>query len=255
MILRRLSASLRAQNWGAVTIEFVIVVVGVFIGVQAANWNQARLERRATERLLTELKPALQGFIDFFETAEIYYATTDRYAASAFAGWRGDPSVTDEQFVISAYQASQIYLFGLNGSSWSAIFGSDQLRNIGNENIRRGLATLMVQDYQVIEGGLFTDYREHVRQVIPEDIQDAIRSACGDRPIPDRLLTIHLPATCDLDFPAARFASAAAALRSRPALVGELRWHNGNVDGYLYNLRAIGGLTRNVLSGIEAFER
>ena len=252
MILRRLTENLRAQNWTAITIEFLIVVIGVFVGIQAANWNQARLERRATEQLLTELQPALQSFVDFFDTAKTYYATTNRYSKSAFAGWRGDRAISDEQFVISAYQASQVYFFGLNGSSWSIIFGSDQLRNIEDEGIRRDLAALMVQDYQSIEAGLFTDYREHVRQVIPDDIQDAIRAKCGDRPIPDRPLTIELSAACDLDFPAERFASAASALRSRPELVGELRWHRATVAGFLSNMETIEGLTRNVLSRIEA---
>jgi hypothetical protein len=57
MILRRLSANLRAQNWTAIAIEFFIVVLGVFIGTQVANWNQARLEKQATNRMLDQLRP------------------------------------------------------------------------------------------------------------------------------------------------------------------------------------------------------
>jgi hypothetical protein len=37
MILRRLTQNLRAQNWTAIVIELLIVVVGVFIGTQVAN--------------------------------------------------------------------------------------------------------------------------------------------------------------------------------------------------------------------------
>lgn len=48
MILRRLSNSLRNQDWATVLIEIVIVVVGVFLGIQASNWNEAR-EKRASE--------------------------------------------------------------------------------------------------------------------------------------------------------------------------------------------------------------
>ena len=32
------------QDWTVVVIDFVIVVVGVFIGIQVANWNDARLD-------------------------------------------------------------------------------------------------------------------------------------------------------------------------------------------------------------------
>ncbi|CAN5323481.1 hypothetical protein BH11PSE14_BH11PSE14_05760 [soil metagenome] len=45
MILRRLSQSLKEQNWTAIAIELAVVVLGVFIGLQASNWNEARADR------------------------------------------------------------------------------------------------------------------------------------------------------------------------------------------------------------------
>ena len=48
-ILGRLSQALREQNWFAVTLEVVIVVLGVVIGFQITSWGQARdLRDRAT---------------------------------------------------------------------------------------------------------------------------------------------------------------------------------------------------------------
>ncbi len=45
MILRRLAGRVREQDWAAVAIEFAMVVAGVFLGLQASNWNDARKER------------------------------------------------------------------------------------------------------------------------------------------------------------------------------------------------------------------
>jgi hypothetical protein len=45
MIMRRVAARLRQQDWFAVTIEFALVVAGVFLGIQVANWNDLRKER------------------------------------------------------------------------------------------------------------------------------------------------------------------------------------------------------------------
>ena len=45
MIPRRLARSLEEQNWTAIAVEFVLPVAGVFLGIQAANWNEARVER------------------------------------------------------------------------------------------------------------------------------------------------------------------------------------------------------------------
>ena len=42
MRLRRITAHLKEQNWIAVILDFVIVVFGVFVGLQVNNWNEAR---------------------------------------------------------------------------------------------------------------------------------------------------------------------------------------------------------------------
>lgn len=49
MLLRRITEHVKAQNWTAVVLDFVIVVVGVFIGLQVNNWNEARLDERREE--------------------------------------------------------------------------------------------------------------------------------------------------------------------------------------------------------------
>ncbi|MEM8984104.1 MAG: hypothetical protein AAGC71_13820 [Pseudomonadota bacterium] len=45
MLLRRITKHVKDQNWFAVGIDFVIVVIGVFIGIQVANWNDARTNK------------------------------------------------------------------------------------------------------------------------------------------------------------------------------------------------------------------
>ena len=45
MILARLSRAIRAQNWFAVVLEFIIVILGVVIGFQVTAWNSARQDR------------------------------------------------------------------------------------------------------------------------------------------------------------------------------------------------------------------
>jgi len=56
MILRRVIEHVKAQNWTAVALDFVIVVVGVFLGIQLGNWNEARVERRAEIGYLASLE-------------------------------------------------------------------------------------------------------------------------------------------------------------------------------------------------------
>lgn len=60
MILRRLTQHVKDQNWFAVGLDFVIVVTGVFIGLQASNWNDNRETRQRaavfSERLTQDLR-------------------------------------------------------------------------------------------------------------------------------------------------------------------------------------------------------
>ena len=47
---------LREQNWFALAAEFIIVVSGVFLGLQAANWKEERQEREDEKTILTRLQ-------------------------------------------------------------------------------------------------------------------------------------------------------------------------------------------------------
>jgi hypothetical protein len=63
MILRRLAQSLRRQDWFTVVLEIGIVVLGVFLGIQVANWNQDRLDdqrrTQTVDALVTNLEDAI----------------------------------------------------------------------------------------------------------------------------------------------------------------------------------------------------
>ncbi len=65
MRLRRIGENFRDQNWFAVAIDFVILVVGVFVGLQVSNWNanlaDAASYRDAMARLGEESSEIIQS--------------------------------------------------------------------------------------------------------------------------------------------------------------------------------------------------
>jgi len=63
MILRRLVAHLRQQQWTSVAIELAIVVLGVFIGLQVDNWNESRRERVREQAYLRSIAVELDESI------------------------------------------------------------------------------------------------------------------------------------------------------------------------------------------------
>jgi len=63
MILSRVIAHVREQNWTAIAIDFVIVVLGVFVGLQVNLWNEARLESTRRQQIIGALVTSLNDSI------------------------------------------------------------------------------------------------------------------------------------------------------------------------------------------------
>lgn len=61
MLLRRVIDHLRKQEWTAIGIDFVIVVLGVFVAMQVSNWNAERTEHAHADYLTSALTTEFQG--------------------------------------------------------------------------------------------------------------------------------------------------------------------------------------------------
>ncbi|WP_299083532.1 hypothetical protein [uncultured Paraglaciecola sp.] len=73
MILRSVTKHVKDQNWFAVFLDFFIVVVGVFIGLQVANWNEARQNLDKEQFYIERLKEELTVTIERLEGASQLY--------------------------------------------------------------------------------------------------------------------------------------------------------------------------------------
>jgi len=67
MILQKFAESLRRQDWFTVILELLIVVTGIFIGLQANDWNRARQDRSLEQIYLERLSNDLRSDIAEFE--------------------------------------------------------------------------------------------------------------------------------------------------------------------------------------------
>lgn len=114
MILRNLAHSIRRHDWFAVAIEFLIVVAGIFVGLQVTDWNERRQLRereliylqRMTEDL-SRMRAEIHGILDYgggrsevvmrafraLEQCDATLATRDDFRI-AFAGYQNQPTPT-----------------------------------------------------------------------------------------------------------------------------------------------------------------
>ncbi len=67
MILRRIADALRRQDWTQVIIELIIVIVGIFLGLQVDDWNTERQNKIEGNEYLSRLYQDLEYDIGHFE--------------------------------------------------------------------------------------------------------------------------------------------------------------------------------------------
>ena len=114
MILRRLSEHVKAQNWFAVGLDFLIVVAGVFVATQVASWNTARMERTLEEEYLRRLHDEISALVDQQEPerADVIERAGHLEEVAAYFGTFGTPQAAAPDPVgphCSAVIASHIY--------------------------------------------------------------------------------------------------------------------------------------------------
>ena len=249
MIFKRAVAKLRAQDWMAIVVEFGIVVAGVFVGNWVNDWSQARAERHEAAQLVLHLRPQVERLSTLEGGEKAYYAITRRFAETALAGWANDPRVNDSDFVIGAYQASQVAGLSIDSQSLSMMLGADQVRKVDDPALRDAIISVMSFNFAALRADILQDdYRKHVREVIPDPIQQAIRQTCGDRYEKDYLT---LPPRCALVLPGPLARRAAAALRARPELAGELTFHLAQTVAWMSNLERLDIRVRALLGLID----
>lgn len=203
MLLRRITDHVRAQNWTAIAIDFVIVVVGVFIGIQVSNWNEDRQTASRTQnyysRLIDDLDSERRALLARLD----YMAVTDGYGQMALAAFDDPSTKRTSQFLIALYQASQIWTYSVQRATYDEILSSGVAETIPEPELRTHLANFYLNaeaTRQLIVAT--TPYRQQIRLYLPNSIQTAIRQGCDDQYIPAErnLLILKLPETCPIEF-------------------------------------------------------
>ncbi len=85
MILRRVISHVRNQEWTAIFLDFLIVVLGVFIGIQLGNWNAAQSEKDRERLLLGGLRSELNESVELLDILTDAYNQVSRSGARSVA--------------------------------------------------------------------------------------------------------------------------------------------------------------------------
>jgi hypothetical protein len=232
MILQRLMHHLRAQNWFSVAVEIAIVLVGVFLGIEVSNWNEARQQRAAANEYVARIREDLAGNLRELETRSRYYLQVKAHGLRALEGFAQAPETLGAAFLRDTYEASQIIPRALGRGTYDEILSIGAVNWISDIELRKHLAS-----YYVYADGVkgvmdfVPAYRENLRSHMPYAAQLAIVTQCPERIElgPGGASDATLAGDCVPDLPPALAAAAVAAIH-RPEIERDLNRLVSDID-------------------------
>lgn len=251
MILRNLAQSLKDQNWTAIAIEFVLLVLGVFLGIQVSNWNAERENRQKAAVFTERLKDDLRAESWRYQFLVEYYRDVRDATEAAADALSGKAPLSNEALLINAYRATQYK----QGAARRATY--DQLISTGNIGLieDRKLLGLAVRAYSIatidltVKEGNESAYRVLFRMTVSNDVQRELARKCGDRyilPGDYRGFDHVIDYPCATGLPQADIDAASDALRAEPQALRFLRLRVADLETRLADLT---GNYRDVLDG------
>jgi hypothetical protein len=177
----RLSEHLHRQDWMAVAIDFLILVVGVFLGIQASNWNDDRKDRGLANAYLDRIKSDLTYDVKGLQAREAYWR------ASAEAGEKAlqfaeEGRLDRDQWrtLLDFFNAGQIWSFSPSDGTYREMLSSGRLGLLRDPEFKMQLSACYV-GRQTQARALFDTlprYREEIRAAVPYPFQRYILDHC-----------------------------------------------------------------------------
>ncbi len=142
MLLRRVTEHVRSQNWFAVFLDFLIVVVGIYIGLQASAWQESRQDRQREGEILERLRADFEAIGAEVEVAVKYHQEIiDGMNAVLAASEAGFVADEDRERFVAGLDGALKYHGGSNTSStYVDILSSGQTFLIENSELRSALS-------------------------------------------------------------------------------------------------------------------
>jgi hypothetical protein len=231
----------RTHDWFAVGVEFIIVVVGVFLGMQVTNWNADRLARRSAESYVERIREDLARNERTLLGRIAYYKQVKTHALAALAALGQPQETLGETFLVDAFQASQILSTGIDKSTYIELISAGAMNSIPSIAVRRHIASYY-QNADAIEAILayIPPYRETMRRYMPYAVQEAAFARCDDITAIDAAgqPTPALPENCKLELTPAATRAAVAALLT-PDISLDLTRRLADIDTKITNFQRL----------------
>jgi hypothetical protein len=219
LLFRRISKHVKDQNWFAVALDFIIVVFGVFIGIQLGNWNEERTDDARSQQYLERIASDLTQEISIYNDRVQFWQQVSEYGFAVLdEASTGETSLSSWELLIAYFQASQSAEFFSSNATFEELQSAGDLELVRNADLRNALSEYYA--YPGVENLRERPrYREHIRSILPARIQKYIWLNCYGT---DGALQVLK--TCPSSITQTESEAIIDRLKSNETLLGELRY-------------------------------
>ncbi len=141
MILRRIATAFHKQDWFTVLIETLIVVFGVFIGLQVNNWSEAQADARLEAELRTTLKSDFTELETLLSDRIDAIIVLEENVSELLDLVRADVAPTDKERVLLLLDAAwTLPRLPSSPTSYIEMIESGRLSTLTDPELRRALS-------------------------------------------------------------------------------------------------------------------
>jgi len=139
---RRWGGKAREQNWFAAAIDLIIVVAGVFLAIQAANWNESRKARAEERRYYAQIVEDLRLDQRDLGLARERADTFDTAAESTLRAIRTGLSqnVTPGRFAVEIHHSGYLYIPRPSRRTYDELISTGNLGLLRSEAAKSAIA-------------------------------------------------------------------------------------------------------------------
>lgn len=181
MILGRIRKQVGHQNWFGVAVDLVILILGVFLGIQVSNWNQDRLDRAQGKEYRDQLYLDLESNQRDLAFRVHYDGQVLAHAEAALAALDGPAADRPGDFIISAYEASNHIPQPVRRSTYDEVQASGMANFLGDRMLKERIANYYVG--MATMQRLFDNvpaYRDIIRSALPYEVQTQVLKDCPE---------------------------------------------------------------------------
>jgi hypothetical protein len=162
MIIRRISKGIKDQDWFVVMVEVMIVVVGIFIGLQVDDWNEKRKEAIAIQDSYQELIEDFEVNLELSEYSVNYHFEVTKELKYLLLVLRGEVGndLAKSKILAALSKGDTSFNPSPPSPTYQAILANGRIEKINDPELRRAL----VSYERFIESNTFSEIRINITE-------------------------------------------------------------------------------------------